>query len=179
MRRRSGYGWFELIIGIMLVVLGIFTFIRPGSTLTGIVILYGLVAVITGISDLIFYVRTERYTGFGPAVSLISGIFSIMAGVMLLVYPGAGRWVMVLLLPLWFIAHCVSRLSHLNFIRVTAGEIYYWFALIVNIIGIILGIMMIARPMLSLFSAGFLIGTYLILLGVDNIMVGAGKLGSR
>lgn len=179
MRRRSGYGWFELIIGIMLVVLGIFTFIRPGSTLTGIVILYGLVAVITGISDLIFYVRTERYTGFGPAVSLISGIFSIMAGVMLLVYPGAGRWVMVLLLPIWFIAHCVSRLSHLNFIRVTAGEIYYWFALIVNIIGIILGIMMIARPMLSLFSAGFLIGTYLILLGVDNIMVGAGKLGSR
>ena len=179
MRRRSGYGWFELIIGIMLVVLGIFTFIRPGSTLTGIVILYGLVAVITGISDLIFYVRTERYTGFGPAVSLISGIFSIMAGVMLLVYPGAGRWVMVLLLPLWFIAHCVSRLSHLNFIRMTAGEIYYWFALIVNIIGIILGIMMIARPMLSLFSAGFLIGTYLILLGVDSIMVGAGKLGSR
>lgn len=179
MRRRSGYGWFELIIGIMLVVLGIFTFIRPGSTLTGIVILYGLVAVITGISDLIFYVRTERYTGFGPAVSLISGIFSIMAGVMLLVYPGAGRWVMVLLLPIWFIAHCVSRLSHLNFIRMTAGEIYYWFALIVNIIGIILGIMMIARPMLSLFSAGFLIGTYLILLGVDNIMVGAGKLGSR
>lgn len=179
MRRRSGYGWFELIIGIMLVVLGIFTFIRPGSTLTGIVILYGLVAVITGISDLIFYVRTERYTGFGPAVSLISGIFSIMAGVMLLVYPGAGRWVMVLLLPLWFIAHCVSRLSHLNFIRMTAGEIYYWFALIVNIIGIILGIMMIARPMLSLFSAGYLIGTYLILLGVDNIMVGAGKLGSR
>lgn len=179
MRRRSGYGWFELIIGIMLVVLGIFTFIRPGSTLTGIVILYGLVAVITGISDLIFYVRTERYTGFGPAVSLISGIFSIMAGVMLLVYPGAGRWVMVLLLPLWFIAHCVARLSHLNFIRVTAGEIYYWFALIVNIIGIILGIMMIARPMLSLFSAGFLIGTYLILLGVDSIMVGAGKLGSR
>ena len=179
MRRRSGYGWFELIIGIMLVVLGIFTFIRSGSTLTGIVILYGLVAVITGISDLIFYVRTERYTGFGSAVSLISGIFSIMAGVMLLVYPGAGRWVMVLLLPIWFIAHCVSRLSHLNFIRMTAGEIYYWFALIVNIIGIILGIMMIVRPMLSLFSAGFLIGTYLILLGVDNIMVGAGKLGSR
>ena len=179
MRRRSGYGWFELIIGIMLVVLGIFTFIRPESTLTGIVILYGLVAVITGISDLIFYVRTERYTGLGPVVSLISGIFSIMAGVMLLVYPGAGRWVMVLLLPFWFIAHCVSRLTHLPFIRSTAGEFYYWFALIVNIIGIVLGIMMIVWPMLSLFSAGFLIGTYLILLGVDSIMVGASKIGSR
>ena len=39
--------------------------------------------------------------------------------------------------------------------------------------------MMIVWPMLSLFSAGFLIGTYLILLGVDSIMVGASKIGSR
>lgn len=52
MRRRSGYGWFELIIGILLVILGIFTFIRPENTLTGIVIVYGLIAVITGISVL-------------------------------------------------------------------------------------------------------------------------------
>ena len=50
MRRRSGYGWFELIIGILLVILGVFTFIRPENTLTAIVIVYGLIAVITGIS---------------------------------------------------------------------------------------------------------------------------------
>ena len=66
MRRRSGYGWFELIIGIMLVVLGIFTFIRPGSTLTGIVILYGLVAVITGISDLIVLCEDRKIYGLRP-----------------------------------------------------------------------------------------------------------------
>lgn len=57
MRRRSGYGWFELIIGILLVILGVFTFIRPENTLTAIVIVYGLIAVITGISDIIFYVK--------------------------------------------------------------------------------------------------------------------------
>ena len=170
MRRRSGYGWFELIIGIMLVVLGIFTFIRPGSTLTGIVILYGLVAVITGISDLIFYVRTERYTGFGPAVSLISGIFSIMAGVMLLVYPGAGRWVMVLLLPLWFIAHCVARLAHLPFLRMFAGTGYYYFTLVVNCIGLLLGVLMIVNPLVSLISSGYVIGGYLLLLGLDSLV---------
>ena len=178
MRKRSGYGWFELIIGIALVILGICTFIRPGGTLTGIVILYGIIAVATGISDIIFYVKTERYTGFGPVVSLISGIFSIMAGVMLLVYPAAGRWVMIMLIPLWFIAHCVSRLTHLSTVRVIAGTAYYWFALIVNIIGIILGCMMIVWPMLSLFSAGFLIGTYLVLLGVDSIVMGASKIGA-
>ena len=37
MRRRSGFGWMELIIGILLILLGIFTFLSPGSALTGVV----------------------------------------------------------------------------------------------------------------------------------------------
>ena len=178
MRRRSGYGWFELIIGILLVILGVFTFIRPENTLTAIVIVYGLIAVITGISDIIFYVKAEKYTGFGPTISLISGIFSTMAGFMLMVYPGSGKWIMILLLPIWFIAHCISRLSHLNIIRITAGRRYYYFTLIVNIIGIILGFIMIIYPEISLFSVGFIIGTYFILLGIDSIVIAISNMGS-
>ena len=102
-----------------------------------------------------------------------------MAGFMLLVYPSAGTWAMVLLLPIWFIAHCISRLTHLNMIRVTAGRFYYYFTLIVNIIGIVLGCMMIVRPVISLFSAGFIIGTYLILLGFDSIVMAISKIGSK
>ena len=178
MRRRSGYGWFELIIGILLVILGVFTFIRPENTLTAIVIVYGLIAVITGISDIIFYVKAEKYTGFGPTISLISGIFSTMAGFMLMVYPGSGKWIMILILPIWFIAHCISRLSHLNIIRIKAGRRYYYFTLIVNIIGIILGFIMIIYPEISLFSVGFIIGTYFILLGIDSIVIAISNMGS-
>ena len=36
MRRRSGYGWFELIIGILLVIFGVYTLIHPSKTLTWI-----------------------------------------------------------------------------------------------------------------------------------------------
>ena len=179
MRRRSGYGWFELIIGILLVIFGVYTLIHPSKTLTWIVVLYGLIAVITGISDIVFYVRADRYTGFGPIVSLISGIFSVMAGFMLLVYPNAGKWIMILLLPIWFIAHGISRLSHLRIVRYAAGNVYYYVTLVVNIIEIILGCMMIIWPSIALFSAGFLIGAYLILIGIDNIAMGISRIGSR
>ena len=179
MKRRSGFGWFELISGIVLLLLGGLTVIFPASALTAVVILYGLIAVITGISDIVFYVKTERYTGFGPVLSLISGIFSIMAGVMLLVYPNAGKWVMILLLPIWFIAHCISRLTHLPVIRLTAGNFCCYFALAVNIIGIVLGCLMIVWPSLSLFSAGFLIGAYLILLGADSIVTAVSRIGMQ
>ena len=36
MRRLSGFGWLELVIGILLIVLGVFTFANPGFALTGL-----------------------------------------------------------------------------------------------------------------------------------------------
>ena len=151
MRRRSRYGWLEL--------------------LKGITIAYGIMAVITGISDIVFYAKTERYTGFGPTISLVSGILSILAGLMLLMYPNAGELVLVLLLPIWFIAHSISRLTHLSLVRMTAGDFYYYFTMILNIAGVILGFLMILWPSIALFSAGFIVGIYMILLGIDSIVM--------
>ena len=47
MRRRSRYGWLELIEGILLILLGIYTLFNPGNTIRGITVVYGILAVIT------------------------------------------------------------------------------------------------------------------------------------
>ena len=126
MRRRSRYGWLELIEGILLILLGIYTLCNPGGMLRGITFAYGFLAVITGISDIVFYAKTERYIGFGPTIALVTGILSLLAGLMLLMYPNAGELIMTLLLPIWFIAHSVSRLTHIPLVRL-AGKFYYYF----------------------------------------------------
>lgn len=179
MRRRSGFGWLELVIGILLIALGVFTFANPGFALTGLAALFGAIAIVMGVADIVLYVRVERFTGFGPVVSLISGILSVMSGFMLLVYPNAGRWVLSLLFPIWFIAHCISRLSQLNTIRFHAGSGMYYFTLVVNIIGLILGFLMILRPVISILSIGWIVGFYLILLGVDSIVLAVSNMGRR
>ena len=161
MRRRSRYGWLELIEGILLILLGIYTLCNPGGMLRGITFAYGFLAVITGISDIVFYAKTERYIGFGPTIALVTGILSLLAGLMLLMYPNAGELIMTLLLPIWFIAHSVSRLTHIPLVRL-AGKFYYYFTLIVNILGITLGCLMIIWPWVALFSTGFIIGGYLL-----------------
>lgn len=99
MKKRSAFGWVELIFGIILIVLGVFTFARPSSALTGVVFIYGLLAVITGIADVIFYAKIEKRTGFGPAVALVTGILSIIVGILLLFNLGAGKWASVILFP--------------------------------------------------------------------------------
>lgn len=121
--------------------------------------------------NIVFFVKTEQRTGFGPTVSLVTGIIGIFAGVLLLFRPGIGSWTLIMLFPLWFIAHCISRLTHLPMIRYTAGTGYYYFSLVINIIGLIMGFIMFINPMVSLFSVGYLIGGYLILSGIDHIVL--------
>lgn len=179
MRNRSNVGWVELVIGILLILMGIFSFSRPNAALTGIVVIYGVMAIITGIEDIVLYVQVDRHTGFGPTVALITGILSVMSGFMLLVYPGAGRWILSLIFPIWFIAHCISRLSNLNYVRFTSGDVAYYSTLIVNIIGLILGFMMIVRPYVSMLSAGYIIGFYLILLGIDSLVAAFSKSNAK
>lgn len=172
MKKRSGAAWMELAVGILLILLGIFTFIRPGSMLTGIVAVYGLIALITGINDIVTFIHVEKYTGFGPSISLISGILSVMCGIMLLIHPDAGKWILSLLFPIWFMAHCISRLSHAGLIRRSGKKILYIFTLGVNIVGLILGFLMVLHPMLAFMSLrvmGYAAAFYLVMLGIDSI----------
>lgn len=86
---------------------------------------------------------------------------------------------MVILFPIWFIMHCISRLTHLPIIRMTAGTGYYYFTLIVNILGLLLGFVMIFNPKISFFSVSYIIGCYLLLIGIDHLVLAVSKLGMR
>ena len=179
MKNRSAFGWAELLEGVLLIVLGIVTFTRPDGALTGFVLFYGIMAVIMGIVDILLYVRMERYVGFGPVVSLISGILSVMTGLMLLVYPTAGKLAVTILFPLWFIAHCISRLANLGRIRFFSGNFTYYFTLVLNIIGLVIGMLMLIDPWFSLLSIRFIVGFYLTLLGIDCIILAVSGIGTK
>jgi len=179
MKKFSKFGWFEFIVGGLLIALGIFSFINPGKTVTWLVVLYGIIAVFTGIMDIIFYVKVDRCTGFGPTIAIASGILSVMAGIMLMVYPGAGKWVLSLLVPIWFIAHCVSRLLQLNTLRFIAGSFAYYSALLINTVGLILGVVMLFEPPILIRFISYLVGFYLILFGLDSVLSAFSNTGSE
>ena len=82
--------WWELIAGIVMIALGIASLARPSLAVTGLVYAYGAAGVIVGVADILRYIRVERYTGFGPMVSLVAGVLSVMAGVVILVNPRVG-----------------------------------------------------------------------------------------
>lgn len=179
MRRRSGFGWLELVIGIALIVLGVFAFVKPDLALTSMIFAYGIAAVIMGVADIVLFIEMEHYTGFGPMLALISGVLSVMTGLMLVVYPGAGAFVLTILFPIWFIAHSISRLAHLEHIRFVAGNGMYYFTLIINLIGLFLGILMVFNPLFALTTIRYFASAYLILLGADSVAMAVSRMGRR
>ena len=109
---------------------------------------------------------------------MIAGILSVMAGIMLLVYPGAGTLALTLLFPIWFIAHCISRLTHLHHIRLIAGNGIYVFTLVINIIGLFLGFMMILEPFFTLTTIRYFASFYLVLLGIEGVLMAFSPMGT-
>ena len=173
MKRKNRFGWSELIAGVLLVLLGAASFVWPESALTGAIVIYGVIAILMGIEDIVVYVRLSRFTGFGPMLSLISGILSVMCGIMLVGNPNLGKWALTVLLPVWFIAHCISGLTHTNLIRLIGNRFYYYFSLILNIFGLILGFLMFFSPILSFVTIrviSYMIAGYLILFGIESII---------
>lgn len=179
MKKGRGLGIVELILGILLILLGLFTFLHPSSVLGGIAAVYGAIALITGIADIVFYAKMERRTGFGPVVSLVTGILSVIAGILILFNLSAGAWLVATLFPIWFLAHCISRLAQLPFTRMTSGSAAFWFSLVLNILGLVLGVLLLANPVLSILSSGWIIGAYLIALGMDSLFYALSLLSNR
>ncbi len=173
MNKKSNFGWSELIIGLLMTVLGIFTFIKPENILSGAIIVYGIIITIMGIDDIIVYARVSRFTGFGPTLALISGIFSVMCGVMLIANPNIGKWALTILMPIWFVAHSIAGLTRTNFIRLVGNTFYYYFSLILNILGLIIGFIMILSPAMSFVTlriCSYIVAIYLVLFGIESII---------
>lgn len=179
MKNRSGFGWIELITGILMMILGFVSFAEPMEFLSGTVYLYGIVAVITGIADIIFAIRTSSTVAAGPIVSLVTGTISLMAGTMLIISPGMRQAIIAFVFPMWFVAHCVSGLAHVGQIRAISGKAAGLSTMILNIIGLILSILIMLSPKYALMSANRLIGLFLIILGLQSVIIGASVLGDK
>lgn len=170
MLKRNEWKWIDLLAGILFILISIYTFTHPGLTLSGFVVTYGILAVISGVADIAFYVRLERHTGFCPVVALITGILNIMLGFFLIMNSEIGAMTAALLFPIWFIAHCTGQLMNIGFIRLCGGAVQYWAALIINILGIVLGVLLLLNPFASAVSMVYIAGSYLLFMGIGHII---------
>ena len=94
--------WLPLLLGIVSVAAGIGAIFYPGLTALALVLVMGANAIVTGALDLAMAVRLRRVLR-GHWMLVLSGIVSIVFGVLVFLYPGAGALALVWLISLYAI----------------------------------------------------------------------------
>ena len=92
---------------------------------------------------------------------------------MLIANPNIGKWALTILMPIWFIAHSIAGLTRSDFIRLVGNAVYYYLSLILNVLGLIIGIIMIFSPAMSFLTlrvGTYIVAAYFVLFGIENII---------
>jgi uncharacterized membrane protein HdeD (DUF308 family) len=161
--------WYiPLIIGIFLIAVGIYVFFVPVETYLTLSVLFSISFIVKGILEIFFAIRNlKALQGWGWY--LVGGILSLIAGIILSIYPG----VSVVILPFvlgFTLLFFSSLLLGFSFELKSMGVLSWGNAAIFSVLGIIFSFMLIVNPLFSGISLIVITGTSFIVTGISSII---------
>lgn len=159
--------WSSLIMGTLLLIVAIIIFSYPVKNFYTLTWLIGLFIFINGIIQLLFRRATKALAGGGTGLIIIIGIIDIIFGLLVMFNVGASSEFFVFMFAVWFIVSSTIGLftiSHQNRLR--------FLSIIVNILGLILGILLLFNPMMGMIFVSLMIAFTFAVLGVTYVIDG-------
>jgi uncharacterized membrane protein HdeD (DUF308 family) len=161
--------WAYILRGVVAVAFGVLAFLAPGWGLAVLVALFGLWALLEGMTSFFTALRT-RTTHRNWWLELLEGIASLAAGVIALLFPGFAADILILLIAAWAIV--IGAVQIYLAIRMRdeiQGE--FWLGL-AGVAAIVFGVATLFFPAGSALSIVWLIGSFAIAFGVFLVILG-------
>ena len=156
--------WLILVRGLAAVVFGILALAWPGLTLLVLVVFFGAYALVSGVSELF---AGFRHGAQSRAWLIISGILSILAGVIALAWPGITSLALLFVIGVWAIVSGVSEIvAGIHLRKQIDNE---WLLIVGGALSVIFGVLLLAQPGPGLLSLAWLIGVFAVLYGISMI----------
>jgi uncharacterized membrane protein HdeD (DUF308 family) len=105
----SSRAWGVLLFGILGVIVGIYTFFYPGVTAIALLYLIAAWALVRGIFEIVTAIQLRKEINYEWSL-VISGLISIIFGVVLVANPGGGALAMVLVIGAFALAFGVMMI---------------------------------------------------------------------
>lgn len=159
--------WVLMVRGIVAVILGVAVFIWPGITLSVLVLLWGVYAMVDGVLALVvaFQGRTANrwITGLG-------GVVGIAAGVIAFVWPDITALALTFVVAAWAILTGILELvAAIQLRKEISGE--FWLGLS-GVLSMVFGVLLFLFPGAGMLSLLWLLGVYEIAFGISTIILG-------
>lgn len=161
----SGNWWTLLLRGMAAVLFGLFALVWPGLTLAVLVIIYGAYAVADGVFTVIAGFRSVD--GRRRALLLAEGILGVLAGLIVLAWPGLTAVVLLYIISFWAILGGLLRIATAILLR---REIQNEWAMAASgALSVLLGVILGVLPGVGLLSLAWLIGIFALGVGATLI----------
>ena len=169
-----GFSWGHFGIGILFILAALIAFSNPEASLVSLVIFFGVLAILKGCFSLFIRRKLAQYTNVKSTGLIVIGIIDIVLGGLILGNIEIGIVTLPVLFAIWFILDSISNLATSGISKLVSNT-YYWFTIIINILGIIIGVMLLANPVSSALSLVFLVGFYFMWMGILNVIAAFSK----
>ena len=158
--------WLMLLRGVLAVVFGLYALFAPAAALLALVYVYGFYALFDGITALVAGVRHRRAGHW--AWQLAQGVVSLVAGLVVLLWPGPTALALVLVVAVWSIVRGVAETVE-AFAARRQGASWVWPAL-GGVAAHLFGVVLIASPAAGALVLLWIIGLTVLVLGVGYVV---------
>jgi uncharacterized membrane protein HdeD (DUF308 family) len=104
----TGFRWLIAISGVLSILLGLYAFRSIAHSVEILVLLIGFAWLLRGFSVLFDGIAAKGVPGRGWAITM--GILGIVAGLVVLMYPGPSLWALTLVVGIWLIILGVAEI---------------------------------------------------------------------
>jgi uncharacterized membrane protein HdeD (DUF308 family) len=158
-----------IVRGIVGVVIGIVAFVSPGVTIAALVVIFGIYAVIDGVTNLM--IGLTRRAGHGsPWLHALQGVVGIGAGVLTFIWPGVTALALILFIGSWAIVTGVLEVAAAIELRKEIhGE---WLLALSGILSIAFGLLVLVFPFAGAVGISWVLGSYAMVGGIILIALG-------
>ena len=153
--------WSVAVRGIAALVLGFFALTRPGSVLLGLVLVFGAYALVDGILTLVSAAKGNAEYGRGWLV--LEGLADIFIGLATFLWPAITVLALTYLIAAWAIIKGIFELA--GAVRRRTYIRHEWLYIVGGLVSILLGVMIIGRPLLGALAITSMLGIYGIFFG--------------
>ncbi|WNY23337.1 hypothetical protein MmiHf6_06430 [Methanimicrococcus hongohii] len=162
------FDWFSFLIGILFILISLFVFSHIRGSLAAVALYIGLLAILAGIIEFISWYQLRK-VGIGSALFFVLGILDILIGLFIIINLNVSIIALPYVFSIWFIISSILGLLTLDLAKMI-GKVYYWFKIIISVLGIVIGIALLFNPVISAFMLSFLVGLYFLIYGVVYIV---------
>lgn len=161
-------GWY-FVIGLFFIFVATLSFKDPASDLLAIVLFFAISAILKGIFELSFRKKLQSISNKTANTFTFLGILDLLIGIFLMFNLNASLVALPYVFASWFIIDSIGEIFAASIFS-TTNKGFYWFTVIINILGIIVGVMLLFNPLSSALTLAFLVGMYFMMTGINFII---------